>query len=123
MSTRGNICVKVKSQDFERVNKLVGGISEETPYMYIYNHFDSYPDGLGKQLVENYNDYDKALDLVLEGDCSAPEQPYSKREGYENTKPRTAHVITEANQQEYLYVYENDGWNCYDEKMTKLPIN
>ncbi len=114
MSTRGNICIKVKTQDFDFVKKTIGeDISEKSPYLFIYNHFDSYPEGLGVNLVKNYNNYEDALDLIMDGDCSAPGFPYALREGYADTKPRVVSNIQQANQEEYLYVFE-DGWSCYD---------
>jgi hypothetical protein len=123
MSTRGNICVKVKSKDFNRVNnKILEKVSEENSYLYIYNHWDSYPSGLGTLLITNYNTYEDALELVLEGDCSFPGNPYSERESYEETQPKTATNTAETNQQEYLYVFEDDKWTCYDGYMNIKEI-
>lgn len=118
MSTRGNICIKVKSKDFNKVNnKILEKVSEESPYLYIYNHWDSYPSGLGTLLIMNYNSYEDALELILEGDCSFPGNPYSENEGYEETQPKTATNTAETNQQEYLYVFEDDKWTCYNGRM------
>lgn len=118
MSTRGNICIKVKSKDFNKVNnKILEKVSEESPYLYIYNHWDSYPSGLGTLLIMNYNSYEDALELILEGDCSFPGNPYSENEGYEETQPKTATNTAETNQQEYLYVFEDDKWTCYNDRM------
>ncbi len=116
MSTRGNICVKVKQDDFYKVTKIIDTlVYKETPYIYIYNHSDSYPDGLGKKLKEDYNSYEKALDLVLEGDCSFPGSPYKDREGYKHNKPRTAKYLEKAFNEEYLYVFQDEAWYLVSE--------
>lgn len=122
MSTRGNICIKVKEKDFEFVEDTIDEkISESSPYLFIYNHFDSYPEGLGENLIKNYNDYEAALDLVLDGDCSTPGVPYAVREGYSHTKPRVVSNIAQANQEEYLYVFD-EGWKCYDDSLELKEI-
>ena len=36
----------------------------------IYCHHDGYPEGVGKMLIENYNDYQKIVDLLELGDIS-----------------------------------------------------
>jgi hypothetical protein len=126
MSTRGNICVKVRKGDFDRVNDVVekygrDKVTEEAPYLYIYNHFDSFPEDLGKELLNNYDSYTKALSLVLEGDCSYPDRPYSLREPYANVCPKTTDKLEDALNHNYLYVYDTE-WECYDSQMNKLTI-
>ena len=37
----------------------------------IYNHWDSYPSGLGKILLDNYTDEKKVRELIALGDCSS----------------------------------------------------
>lgn len=121
MSTRGNICVKVKEDDYYRVNQKVKGlVYKEFPYIFIYNHFDSYPEGLGATLKKDYNSYEKALDLVLEGDCSYPGKPYAEREDYSEVAPRVTNSIEKACQQEYLYVFQNDVWEIYNNELEKI---
>lgn len=118
MSTRGNICVKVAEKDFNRVNKIIscGGkaVSTTYPYLYIYNHFDSYPDGLGRDLNTDYTTYEKALELVLQGDCSCPGMPYTGRgESFEDNCPKVTGDKLSALEQEYLYVFEDNSWKMF----------
>lgn len=121
MSTRGDICVKVQEKDFNRISNILDReISADLPYIYIYNHFDSYVKGLGEKLKRDYNDYESALKLVLEGDCSYPGSPYSLYETYGYNKPKAVSTKEEALKEEYLYVFENGIWNGYDDNMNKV---
>lgn len=38
--------------------------------MHVYCHYDGYVEGVGKALVQGYNDVTKAYDLVIGGSCS-----------------------------------------------------
>ena len=55
MATRGRIGIKLTD----------GSI------LSAYHHWDSYPQWLGVKLVENFNSYDKASELIDGGDMSA----------------------------------------------------
>lgn len=126
MSTRGNICIRIQEEDYDRVNSIISKysfrkISKWSPYLYIYNHFDSYPESLGKELLTNYNNYNKALELVLEGDCSYPGRPYKGSEEYSNVVPKVAFNKVEAFQNEFLYVF-NKEWECYNTELNKINL-
>ena len=54
MSTRGHV-----------------GIKENGKYRYIYNHHDSYIDGLGITLYQHYKDADKVRELIALGNTSS----------------------------------------------------
>lgn len=54
MSTRGNIAIK-----------------ENDVYTYIYNHHDSYLDGVGITLYKHYKDVEKVKQLIALGDLSS----------------------------------------------------
>lgn len=54
MSTRSNIAIQLPDGKVK----------------VIYVHSDGYPDGVGKCLIENYNDYEKAIKLFNHGDAS-----------------------------------------------------
>ena len=96
----------------------------------IYCHFDGYPEFNGVKLVEHFNSYEKAAELIDLGDISClwtnagwnnetlPEVgplPYSARG--EDCPPRLDKNLGEflQNGEEYGYVYtQEEGWLCYD---------
>ena len=96
----------------------------------IYSHYDNYPEFNGVKLVEHFNSYEKAAELIDLGDISClwtnagwnnetlPEVgplPYSARG--EDCPPRLDKNLGEflQNGEEYGYVYtQEEGWLCYD---------
>ena len=96
----------------------------------IYSHYDNYPEFNGVKLVEHFNSYEKAAELIDLGDISClwtnagwnnetlPEVgplPYSARG--EDCPPRLDKNLSEflQNGEEYGYVYtQEEGWLCYD---------
>ena len=135
MATRANIAIVLKPEDqnvplnfmsnrFKDVRPLVGRGKEseieftdvvaDKPVLQIYNHHDGYPDHLGTVLNRYYNDYERALALILAGDTSFVDQhsteAYASRpdEGYERNKP----VILDHSRvnEEYLYTFVNGQW-------------
>ena len=73
----------------------------------IYNHSDGYPGGVGEALLEHYNTYEQALNLVLGGNCSSiidSYQPYALRDGedWENIKPE---IMDEDMKLDWVYDY------------------
>ena len=96
----------------------------------IYCHYDGYPEFNGVKLVEHFNSYEKAAELIDLGDISClwtnagwnnetlPEVgplPYSARG--EDCPPRLDKNLGEflQNGEEYGYVYtQEEGWLCYD---------
>jgi hypothetical protein len=135
MATRANIAIVLKPEDqnvplnfmsdrFKDVRPLVGmgkeseieftDVVADKPVLQIYNHHDGYPDHLGTVLNRYYNDYERALALILAGDTSFVDQhstkAYASRpdEGYERNKP----VILEYSRtnEEYLYTFVNGKW-------------
>lgn len=95
----------------------------------IYNHFDSYEEFLGVKLVENFNSYEKAAELIDLGDISClwtnagwnnetlpvtGPLPYSSRG--EECPPRLDKDLNEylCNGEEYAYLFRNGEWVCYD---------
>lgn len=133
MSTRANIAIVLKSEDrnvplnfmsdrFKDVRPLVRNESEieftdiiaDKPVLQIYNHHDGYPEHLGTVLNKYYNDYERALALILAGDTSFVDQhstqAYASQpdEGYERNKP----VILDYSRvnEEYLYTFVGGKW-------------
>jgi hypothetical protein len=114
MSTRGRLGIQLSD----------GSI------LSIYNHFDSYPEGLGVKLVEHFNTKEKVQELVDLGDISCiwtnlgfnqetlPETgplPYSARG--EDCPPRLDANKYDylADGEEYAYIFtQNSEWVCYN---------
>ena len=135
MATRANIAIVLKPEDqnvplnfmserFKDVRPLVGlgkeseieftDVIADKPVLQIYNHHDGYPEHLGAVLNKYYNDYERALALILAGDTSFVDQHstkvYASRpdEGYESNKP----VILDHSRvnEEYLYTFMDGKW-------------
>jgi hypothetical protein len=107
----------------------------------IYCHYDGYPEFNGAKLVEHFNSYEKASELVDLGDISClwtnagwdnetlPETgplPYSSRG--DNYPPRLDADLCEYllpdNSEEFAYVFRGGEWVCYNMHQfddTKLP--
>ena len=105
----------------------------------IYCHFDGYSEFNGVKLVEHFNSYEKAAELIDLGDISClwtnagwnnetlPETgplPYSTRG--EDCPPRLDANLDEylSDGEEYAYLFVNGEWVCYDRHQfddTKLP--
>lgn len=137
MATRANIAIVLKPEDqnvplnfmldrFKDVRPLVGmnkaeeseieftDVIADKPVLQIYNHNDGYPDHLGTVLNKYYNDYEKALALILAGDTSFVGQhsteAYASRpdEGYESNKPA---ILNHSRvNEEYLYTFMDGKW-------------
>lgn len=89
MSTRSNIYLKVSKETKGKTVKFNKNllpnnekhtlnysipdmkISKNTDYIGVYCHSDGYISGVGKELIENYDTYDKVLNLLALGDLSS----------------------------------------------------
>lgn len=95
----------------------------------VYCHYDSYPEFNGVKLVEHFNSYEKASELIDGGDISClwtnvgwnnETLPtigplyYSSRG--EVTEPRLDSCLTQYlnDGEEYAYLFANGEWICYD---------
>lgn len=95
------------------------GIAVGNTVTYIYVHFDGYLDGVGKALLENFNDEAKVRALIAEGDHSSISgevesyisggEEYSKRicslSGYKRAYGRDM---------DYGYLFINGKWKYFD---------
>ena len=135
MATRATITLKIKDEDLNKTKKFdidklpenVAYYSDDyiedlqevklnKPYISIYHHFDGYPEALGLTLYEEFNDYEKALNILLGGDtssingntiiqyCSAYQY-----EDWDRTKPDLTDEIPAANQ-DYQYYFDGEKW-------------
>ena len=91
----------------------------------VYHHWDGYPDGLGKYLVNNYTDVDDVRELIDGGDMSTcmtdnGEPEYYSVRGDRNVEPQLSmteaayHTLTDDVTGEYAYTFVNGTWTCYD---------
>lgn len=119
MSTRSNIAIKVKPADYSAVSETIGTeVNDKTPYIQIYSHHDGYPSHMFKELTTNFNSYDKALAVILEGStsgiCDGVSHAYTGYgESYEDNAPWP--VEHPSFDEEYLYVFEVDEWTVFNE--------
>lgn len=95
----------------------IGIQNENGSVTSIYCHFDGYLEGVGKELVENYNSPDKINDLLSNGDMSS----IHSNEHYKNRGEINVDAKVSANEQayvkdtdrswgEYAYLYRNGEW-------------
>ena len=120
MATRSNIAIILKEEDkarvFAELNERLEEVGGRFRYgvdngnvLQIYCHWDGYPEGVGQDLLDDFNSYDAALKLILEGDHSTPYEPYTVRgEDWVSNRPdqRTEPICYE----EYLYVFKDGEW-------------
>lgn len=136
MATRSNICLVLNKEDIGKVmkfdeTKLPNGVScddeflnmveevtLEKPVLEIYHHWDGYPEGLGKTLLKQYNDYNTILNLLLGGDASSIigdvcQYCAWRGEEWESVKP--VQLDKPVLNEEYLYKFEDGVWYFKDD--------
>jgi hypothetical protein len=131
MATRGRIGIELKD----------GSI------LSIYSHWDNYPSFNGVKLVENFNSYEKAAELIDGSDISClwtnagwsnetlpvTGPLYYSTRG-EVTEPRLDKDLCEyllpEGSEEYHYLFRNGEWVCYNmhqfdmklPEVVKIPV-
>lgn len=147
MSTRSIIAIVIKSEDKGRVitpnldvlgkpinsnfaNPEFHDTTLEQGIISIYHHWDGYPTGVGATLLEEFNDYEKALNLMGFGDASSingvPATFYNSwrpGEDWSFTQPKqyeNEDTFTENYKDdvfiEYIYLFKDGKWwvySCY----------
>ena len=136
MSTRSNISIKLKEGDIGKTLRVdlqklrkdpsnidnFGDVELNGNYATVYSHFDGYPEGVGRVLFDNFNNYDSALNLILGGSMSCPGigddwKPYALRDGeeWEHLTPKITNEEPEA-LNDYLYLFNMGRWwiKCYN---------
>ena len=135
MATRSLIWLKIKPDDFGKtlhsdisilpnpiegeheLNKAVHIPSNplnDILYLGIYCHWDGYPDGVGKELQNKFNTYEKVLNLILLGDCSSIIEeisPYHIWRG-EELIVRRVDGGKPAATEGYNYIFDGESWTC-----------
>ena len=102
---------------------LIGYLDDSKKLTTTYNHYDGYPEYLGKILKEHYNGEERAKSVASEGYISSIEEDgtiNSKFNNPANTMILDEEVFSAAMQigeevdgygADYGYVYFNDEWN------------
>lgn len=132
------MCNRATKEDYEKAFKEVDmkafhKIKLIGNYIAIYHHWDGYPTALGRELLDNYNSYEKALNLMSLGNCSSIMSggfndrpnfitPYAlghdcKDQWNEEAKPKLLDKPNDWRKQ-YTYVFENNQW--YVIKKTRM---
>lgn len=132
MATRGTIVIKIKDEDLGKKVKVDPSyltkkedkikkyetkcfeIELSKKYAEIYQHWDSYPSGLGQDLIDYWDTYDKVLNLILGGDASSVGENVNgyvamddRDEQYDDLKPRFSNNCPHVTE-EYQYLFDED---------------
>lgn len=117
---------------------LIGLENPDGTVMYIYCHYDGYPEHNGKILKDHYNEIDKVRELVNLGDLSALGQEIGKKQDFNNREtinknwclaygrdrgeknteaksvPKEEFLHSRLNGEDYKYLFTEDGkWEYY----------
>lgn len=106
-------------------------IEDSTKVIRIYHHWDGYPDGVGKTLLEEFNSYEKAINLIAFGDASDINgttavfyNSWREGEDWKHTKPRqytSEQAYEESCDEDYAYLFKDGKWyvkNCWSDENT-----
>jgi hypothetical protein len=118
MSTRSNIVIEDPKTKKVKV---------------IYVHSDGYPYGVGRMLVDNYNNYDLAKELFNHGDASYLDETIDQCSFYGRDWEREIEPAKEFRDEwmymyhmrgdihiEYIYLFKNNAWHVSTQKSTKV---
>ena len=110
MSTRSNIAILLRPEDRNKNFETPWGQTVNAngkKFLYVYCHNDGYPEGVGADLHNMFDDgdYDEALEYILMGDRSTTDLSYW---GWrrEKCEPYAADTEEEMYQEDYLYIIE-----------------
>lgn len=87
-------------------------------YAAIYLHFDGYPDHAGKVLKQHHTSIDSARTLVAGGDIRSlandgtPERFTDGNRTVVMPTRAALHEFARNCGAEYIYVFEDNAWNC-----------
>jgi hypothetical protein len=104
MATRGTITLKTKDGRFQS----------------IYHHFDSYLDGLGKTLLENYTTYEDVEKIIALGACSnlgptLDESIFYCRDRQEDLQISDGLSLRDAiYPNDFNYVFQDGQWSFFE---------
>lgn len=125
-------------------NSLIGIITEDNQFNYIYCHWDGYLDHVGKILLNFYNDKEKINELLLLGNLSSLGKKIEKNELNDDSDDycysfsrdkgdnilknvakkvsveRIKHLVDKV---DYVYVYEKEEWFFYHSSNKKNKLS
>lgn len=125
-----------ETQPFQMATRSRIGIQlADESILSVYCHWDGYPEFNGAKLVEHFNSYDAAAELIDGGSISSLWTDETFRDASGATKsqecgplyfsergedcpPRIDSNLEEylANGEEYAYIFKDDEWVCYNTK-------
>jgi len=113
MSTRCNVCVKLRKEDLD-TTLSIGEHSLQTkkeyPYMVIYIHHDGYIEGVGEDLYRNLITYEDVKNFILEGSRTSYKTPYSEcGETWEDNMPRFGTDVDGHISNDFFYLFDEDN--------------
>ena len=97
---------------------IIAVIAADGGFWSIYSHFDGYPDGVGAELVADFNSRGDAVKLMAKGDGSSLTESYKDR-GETDVDARfssdfdSLHELAGRIGGEYVYIWDN-GWRCWE---------
>ncbi len=71
----------------------IGYVNESGKVVSIYCHYDGYPEGVGKILMDHYNTLESVKELVAGGDASYIAGKCSKPEGHSYNTPVRGYTV------------------------------
>lgn len=104
------------------------GIKDSRGITGIYCHFDGYPEGVGRILLENYDTEDKVNALIAKGDMSSLGTSIKECDFYKEgpaTEPYTIPDCEDVREKyyqsgkwvDYSYLFENGEWYFTPERI------
>lgn len=94
----------------------IGYINDNGKYVSCYVHYDGYPAGVGKVLMNHYPNL-KLIKLVVEGGDMRSLEPFQSQIEYYND-PYWITDKVELQGEEYGYVFKEGKWHIFTEKTT-----
>jgi hypothetical protein len=83
-------------------------IPNDAKYVSVYVHWDGYEDGVGKELLNDYTNFNDIMENIMcGGDCSCIGTPYHawRNEDFDDTKPNFTRTLDDIYEEEYNYLF------------------
>ena len=137
MATHCRIYVRINKEDFGKtltadITKLPNPVEEnnypclpikihphplnDVLFLGIYCHFDGYPKGVGAELRNKFNTYEKALNLVLLGGVSHIINTIKSYHNWRNegVDIRTLQGVVPTASDDYTYIFYDGEWHSIE---------
>lgn len=83
-------------------------IPNDAKYVSVYVHWDGYEDGVGRELLNDYTNFNDIMESIMcGGDCSCIGTPYHawRNEDFDDTKPNFTSTLDDIYEEEYNYLF------------------